>query len=105
MAISETHQQMIDKIMDSFDFGKVASVMEFLGWEWGCGNARTSVPDERTIRKEARRVMNRVIEDNQGDGESCVMCGGLVAMFRDGPNGYLRLSFEIEDYEANTCEL
>lgn len=105
MAISGTHQQMIDEVMDSFDFGKVAAVMEFLGWEWGCEDNRTSVPDERTIRKEARRVMSRVIEDNQGDGESCIVCGGLVAMFRGAPNGYLRLSLEIEDYEVNAREL
>lgn len=108
VATSKVHQKMIDEVMDSFDFGKVASVMEFLGWKWGdCDGSKATVPDERTIRKEARRIMAQVIKDNQGecDGESCVACGGLMVLFKDGHNGYLRLSFEVADYEVNACEL
>lgn len=103
---SKKHQQMIDKIMDNFNFNNVLAAMKALDWRWSTGDDEPRTPGEPEVRQEARRLLKDAIAEGCGkDGEQCVSSGGLVALFRDGPNGYLRLAFEIEDYEANANEI
>ena len=51
-------QEHIDQIMDSFDFRKVALVMDFLKWEW----VSSGVPNEYEIRRNARLKLIEVYD-------------------------------------------
>jgi len=53
-------QEMIDDIMDNFDFEKVHDVMEHLGWSWVVPGSNPEVPDIGTIRRVARKCLRDV---------------------------------------------
>lgn len=59
--LTEKQQQKIDEIMDNFDFGKVAKVMEFLEWKWW---NRTSeggfIPESYELRAKAREELKKI---------------------------------------------
>ena len=74
----------MDDIMDSFEFDKVASVMQHLNWKW----MDKVVPDEYELRKMARSVMRSAIDCNGSCGT-----GGFTAVVDDNPEeGWVRLS-------------
>ena len=60
--MSETLQEEIDNIMDTFDFGRVQDIMETVCWIWGGDGSDAGVPDETELRKAARRLLNRLRE-------------------------------------------
>ena len=70
----KSKSDMIDDIMDNFDFGRVAKCMESLDWKWM--SVPEGVPQEYDIRKSARKLMKSVpdvlIKDNYHTGS-----GGL----------------------------
>ena len=76
MTKKEVLNNQVDEIMDSFDFHRVASVMEHLNWIW---NGSKTPPDEYEIRKEARSIMRVAIKS----GES-VSTGGFIARLISG---------------------
>jgi len=51
---------MIDDIMGEFDFGKVWTVMNVLGWKW-C-DAEEGIPNLDELRKEAKYLLKRAAE-------------------------------------------
>ena len=80
-------QNAIDEVMDWFDFGKVARVMESLEWGWATSAEKT--PTEHEIRAEARGMLKRAIKCKCSIGT-----GGLVAEYREFEDGYdIKLSF------------
>jgi hypothetical protein len=76
MTKKEVLNNQVDEIMDSFDFRRVASVMEHLNWTWKDSKIP---PDEYEIRKEARSIMRVAIQQ----GES-VSTGGFIARLHCG---------------------
>lgn len=75
----------MDEIMDSFEFGRVLSVMQHLKWRW---ESSDGIPDEYEIRKMARKMLNHAIECNGTAGS-----GGFTAIVDDNPEeGWVRLS-------------
>ena len=58
MTLEQLLYKQRDFIMDTFDFRKVSTVMEFLQWDWASANG---VPEEWEIRQKARQLMNSVI--------------------------------------------
>lgn len=46
-------QEHIDDILDNFDFNHVEHAMKLLDWQWH----NKGVPDQATLRKEARRIL------------------------------------------------
>jgi len=85
-----THQEMIDHIMDNFNFDSVHTVMAAIGWEW-CDE---SVPTETSLRLKARGLLKAVV----AGPIKYIASGGFEAMFEDG---YLKLSFVLENWDAN----
>ena len=84
MTKEQALQEQMDDIMDSFEFDKVASVMQHLDWKWKSSNG---VPDEYEIRKSARQTMKSAIECNGTSGT-----GGFTAIVDDNPEeGWVRL--------------
>lgn len=89
--LTYTQELQIDVILDQFDFGKVAKVMEDLDWCW-FGSLLS--PEPRALRKEAERLLQRVCLETVRE----VSCGGLmVKRFTDGA---LRLAFILEEKDA-----
>ena len=74
--IVKSKQDMIDSIMDNFDFGRVAKTMEALEWKWI--SVPEGVPQEYDIRKAARKLM-KSIPDVFIKDTYCTGTGGMYA--------------------------
>lgn len=86
--MDEQRQELIDEVMDCFDFKRVAEVMEKLGWTWASSKG---IPQEFQIRGQARRLLKSALEGGY------MSSGGLSASYRDCE---LRLAFELEEWTA-----
>ena len=64
-------RDIIDDILDNFDFEKVHETMSLLGWCWN--REEYGVPSIIALRKEARKLMNSCL----GHKEFYTSCGGL----------------------------
>lgn len=78
--------ELIDEIMDNFNFGDVVKMMKSTKWTWfGIG-----VPEESDVRLEARRLLRKIANSN----DDYISAGGFtVERFGDD---FLKLSFGIE---------
>ena len=93
-----TQQQLIDEILDQFDFQKVKEVMDALNWTWGMGT-ESYVPDISELRKQARELLWDLIRSNS----VMIKAGGFVvekqeAIYRGGrmfKDDTLELRFEV----------
>jgi hypothetical protein len=52
--------QMVDEIMEEFNFAKVHKAMEHLGWGWA--SAKNIIPTIDELRKEAERLLRGAAE-------------------------------------------
>ena len=53
-----TDQELIDEIMDWFDFEKVHKVMTTLDWKWGDDESVPTIPE---LRKQTRELMKMAL--------------------------------------------
>ena len=84
-----TQQELIDEILDQFDFQKVKEVMDALNWTWAIGT-ESHVPDIPELRKQAREMLWDVIRSK---GRMIKTGGGFVAEKEDDDT--LELRFEV----------
>jgi hypothetical protein len=85
-----TEQEMIDEIMDCFEFEKVHKTMVALDWKWvSC----KEVPELHEIKKAAREHLKRAI------AEGTSWSGGFRATY-DGNINVLELMFVVEDWDT-----
>jgi hypothetical protein len=94
MTREEILTDQLDEIMDSFRFDKVIKIMSALNWKWVISEDG-GVPNQREIRKEARRIMKVAIKE-----KFCAI-GGFRSWVddgtdNDGPWTRLNLFFGIE---------
>jgi len=89
-----TEEQIIEDILDEFDFGRVRQTMEALKWVWkdtdGCA------PTIGQMRKQARFLMKSCM----GHQEFTTATGGFYAFKRtydDLP--YYRLMFVVSEWD------
>jgi hypothetical protein len=90
-----TEEQIIDDILDEFDFGKVMQVMEHLDWKWGGISSPPEVPSLGQLRKRARSLMKYCI----GHDEYVTATGGFHVRketFEGQP--YYQLQFVVTDW-------
>ncbi len=85
-----TQQQLIDEILDQFDFEKVKEVMDALNWTWGTGT-KAHVPDIPELRKQSRELLWDLVRSK--DRTRMIQAGGLVVEKDDDDT--LELRFEI----------
>jgi hypothetical protein len=91
MAYSAEHwDDLIDEIMDNFDFERVHQCMTALDWTW---HDSDGVPDKATLRRSARRLLRGCVA--RGGGGS----GGFQTHI-DREEGSLSLSFVVEEWDA-----
>jgi hypothetical protein len=88
---AEYWQEMLDEIMDNFDFYRVHKCMVALDWVWGKPGF---IPDLSELKKKARTLLKDAI--HRGNGSST---GGLKAII-DVPEGVLSLEFIVEQWDA-----
>lgn len=72
----ERAQELIDEIMDSFDFGAVAVMMKATNWCWG---GSKEPPLEPEIRRRARTLMKELVDSNG----KFLSTGGFTVMRQD----------------------
>ncbi len=94
MTKKEVLNNQVDEIMDSFDFRKVADVMQHLNWTW---HDSKTPPDECEIRKNAREIMKMAIKT----GEEISTGGWKVRIMSGEDHGgkwaKIDLAFAVED--------
>ena len=111
---SKELKKVIDNVLRSFDFEKVHSVMQFLGWKWAFPKSKgPSVPTVSEIREEARRLLeiavdcaekkpfdfNRdSIDPHELTRSETVSSGGLEVFFEETSYGFMfaEVNFVIE---------
>ena len=92
--MTEQQRDVIDDIMDSFDFNKVHKVMEFLDWQW----RDEGVPDEYSLKREARRLLRDAIEN-----KTSISTGGFIVKYYPADNDggeWVKLAFELESWDT-----
>ena len=91
-----TEEEIIEDILDEFDFNKVSKVMEFLNWGWTDGNFVLAVPTIGQLRKRARTLMQSFI----GKEDGMVATGGfwITKKTFDGEPFY-RLHFVLSSWD------
>lgn len=93
-----TKQELIDEVMDNFDFGKVAKAMKALNWVWATTDF--DVPEEPDIRKQVRELLNLVYDAAvRTEGDYTVGTGGFEATYVID-HKVLSLRFIVSSWEA-----
>jgi hypothetical protein len=92
----------VEDILDSFDFAKVKSVMEFLDWHWF--DAENGVPNISELRKKARKLLNdvrfNVVYSKEFNATSTIATGGFQASaqkYDDSDKIYMKLVFQLAE--------
>lgn len=95
-------RDIVDEILDNFDFDKVVKVMEYLEWTWfSTGGETVYVSDARKFARQLLTEALRKVKVNTND-ESNIASGGFRAeaeTFLDDDKKYAKLTFEIESQE------
>lgn len=93
-----TQRAKIRDIMENFDFKKVHTIMEQLGWKWA--SCRFGVPTMEELKGEAKRLLTEACV-----AKTHISTGGFRAVFEEcwpgDPNPYVGLEFILEDYEGD----
>lgn len=88
-------QELIDNILDEFDFERVHKAMVALNWQW---HNTDGVPTIGDLRRTARDLLRTVVQDNH----VMVGSGGFYA---HKENDVLGLRFEVASYEQEMVVL
>lgn len=91
-----TEEQIIEDILDEFDFDKVHKVMEFLNWTWVSRESPNIPPTVGQLRKKARSLMLYCL--NKGD-QSIATGGFWVTKRILGGTPFYRLQFVVSSWE------
>ena len=94
-----TKQELIDEVMDNFDFGKVAKAMKALGWVWATTDF--DVPEEPDIRKQVRELLNKAYDGAiSKEGDYTTGTGGFEAAYEIDYK-VLSLKFIVSSWETD----
>lgn len=94
----KTEQDMIDEVMDNFDFEKVQKMMFAVGWKWINDEGGYSVPDVAELRRAARRMIKNTFKE----GVFAMGTGGFEVQRGED---YIRLSWGPEYVAIQDDEL
>ena len=106
--LTETQRLAIDEVMDNFDFEKVKSYMDHVGWQWSVparrGEWEMEVPELYDIKSELRRILvevftsfNNYKEDNESYvGPVYISTGGFTVYGWD--EGVCQVFFSVTDW-------
>jgi hypothetical protein len=100
-------KEMIENIINNFDFDRCLKVMEFLNWEWWCPNdSILKIPNMDELKESAKGKLHRAIEGckelKKGEYSYNVSSGGFKASAfknRYGHINFLTLEFILTEWE------
>ena len=100
--MTDERKEMVNQVMEGFDFEKVHELMVQMNWEWSSvwnedGSQTARVPTFYLLIKHAQELLNVVAEYTDGQNHY-IESGGLRAELYD--NGDLELSFVAVSSEA-----
>lgn len=94
--IKKTKNDLIDEIVESFDFDKAHQVMALLNWTW----RDEGVPSVRAIKASAIRLLSDSYESAQrNDSEFSISTGGLEA-YCSKELDYMTLKFVLTEWDT-----
>ncbi|NBW56914.1 hypothetical protein EBR43_03855 [bacterium] len=93
-----TDQELIDDVLDNFNFENVHVAMTVLKWTWSLENG-LEVPSKAQLRRMARSLLKDVITKSYEK----VGSGGFEASF-DKESRHLALSFVLEQYTTEVSD-
>jgi len=110
----EAVKRVLDDIFDNFDFERVKKTMDALDWQW-CDVKRLDPKDdfkEKTVSAvptldEIKEVAAKLMWECANMDTERLATGGLVVEkdFTDPNDPWMRLSFEVTDWDAAASEL
>ena len=100
----KSKQEMIDDIMDNFDFSRVAKCMEALNWKWI--SVPEGIPEEYDIRKAARLLLKSVPETFRKD-ERYMGTGGLYvrSWYESTELVLIELTFVVAEWRVDVTDI
>ena len=82
----KTQEEKVEEILETFNFGQVADVMEFLKWEW---YSTQGVPNINEITEFAEELINECIsnlKENTNEENKIISSGGFRASAYRNPD-------------------
>lgn len=115
MQYNKSKEQLINEVLDNFDFEKVHKVMTFLDWKWiSLSEGTNEVPSIARMVRSAQQYLSMAYDGlakaSHGDNRYMVGCGGFEAWAKryttglDKPDVLLTLSFNLASFEAATYD-
>ena len=102
----QQHNEMVQLVLDSFDFEKVAKVMEFLDWQYTTGPSIEDriVPDIATLRATVVNLFRTCYAEVMKREEISASSGGFDAHI-DSAAGTYSLQFTLEGTSADYSDI
>lgn len=115
MQYNKTKQELINEVLDNFDFEKVHKVMTFLDWKWFSYSESTmEVPSIAKLVRTAQQYLEMAYDGlekiEHNEHSYMVGSGGFEAQAKrypaglDKPDVLLTLTFNLASFEAATYD-
>lgn len=115
MQYNKSKEELINEVLDNFDFERVHKVMTFLDWKWiSLSEGTNEVPSIARMVRSAQQYLSMAYDGlakaSHGDNQYMVGCGGFEVWAKryttglDKPDVLLTLSFNLAQFEAATYD-
>ena len=114
MQYQKTKEQLVQEVLENFDFDKVKKTMQFLDWKWIDLEGGFQVPSTAKLVLAAKKYLELAYDGlckaDYKDTEYFVACGGFVARARryhdafNAPDILLTMNFNLASWEAATYD-
>ena len=115
MQYNKTKQELINEVLDNFDFERVHKVMTFLNWKWiSLSEDTNEVPSLAKLVRSAQQYLSMAYDGlekiEHNEHSYMVGCGGFEVWAKrfpaglDKPDVILILSFNLTQFEAATYD-
>ena len=115
MQYNKTKEELINEVLDNFDFDKVHKVMTFLDWKWvNCSEGTCEVPSIsrmiRTVQRYLSQAYDGLASNKHDSNEYMLGSGGFEIWAKrfpvglDKPDILLTLNFNLASWEAATYD-
>lgn len=91
-------QEVIDEVLDNFDFEKVEKVMNAIHWRWAMSEEPDGIPTIAEMRKTARKLLKDLSVYKKEENINQTGTGGFYAEIID--NEVVQLRFEVTSVEV-----
>lgn len=101
--MTDNEQKLLNEIMDWYNFGKVASVMQHLNWTWHNCDSFGGIPVESDLRVKVREQFTRLMQGNTREERSVSAIGGFEYVVWRTPDGVvdvLELRFVVAEWST-----